>query len=137
MSENQLIEPIKQFAKQGGVIFGTCAGLILCAKSTTESTPQMVQPLNLIDIVVTRNGFGRQVDSFEVPLNIKSIGDNISAVFIRAPYIESVGEHVDILATVDNRIVMAQQDNILVSAFHPELTSDHRVMAYFISLIKH
>lgn len=136
MQENQLIDPIKSLAQQGKGIFGTCAGLILCSTTTTDltHTDKAVIPLQLIDIVVERNGFGRQVDSFEVELTVKHIGEDIPAVFIRAPYIQKIGENVEILATFDDRIVMAQQNNILVAAFHPELTPDDRIMKYFLTL---
>lgn len=136
MKENQLIEPIKLLAQQGKGIFGTCAGLILCGTSTTHSaqTDRDVIPLQLIDIKVERNGFGRQIDSFETKLTIKHIGEHIPAVFIRAPYIQEVGKNVEVLAKVNDHIIMAQQDNILVAAFHPELTHDYRVMQYFLTL---
>ena len=127
-------EPIQQFAKNHPV-FGTCAGLILCGSSITDGGEKL-KPLKLIDIAVTRNGFGRQVDSFETPLDIDSIGQQIPAVFIRAPYIDHVGEGVKILAKIDNRIVMAEHGSVLVCSFHPELPEDNRIMAYFLKKIK-
>lgn len=136
LSENDLIEPIKKFVSEGKGVLGTCAGLILCGKYTTNphDTDRQIIPLGLIDIIVERNGFGRQIDSFEVDLNISHIGQSIPAVFIRAPYITHIGSDVDVLATLNNRIIMAQQGKVLVTAFHPELTDDLRVMRYFINL---
>lgn len=136
LEENNLINPIKKFATEGKGVLGTCAGLILCGKQTTKPchTDRQIISLGLIDITVERNGFGRQIDSFEVNLDIRNIGQSVPAVFIRAPYITHVGNSVDVLATLDNRIIMAQQDNVLVTAFHPELTDDLRVMRYFIDL---
>lgn len=121
---------IIHFAKKHPVM-GTCAGLILCAKAITPDDPR-VTPLQLIDITVARNGFGRQVDSFETSLTVTDVGQEIPAVFIRAPFIESVGQDVVVLASIDNKIVMAEHQNILVMSFHPELTNDSRVLDYFL-----
>src|SRR5690606_5022520 len=104
LKRNNLLEPIKAMAQKGVPMFGTCAGLILLAKKIKDAnTPH----LGLMDVEVERNSFGRQADSFEVPLTIPSIGDEITAVFIRAPHIVSVGEQVEILATYEERIVLA------------------------------
>lgn len=130
IQEVNLYEPIREFAKKHPV-FGTCAGLILCSASITDGGEKL-KPLQLIDIAVTRNGFGRQVDSFEVDLDIKKIGKSIPSVFIRAPYIASVGKAVNVLAEYDKKIVMAEQGNVLVCSFHPELTDNKQVMEYFI-----
>lgn len=129
--QNHLFDPIIQFAKQGKGIFGTCAGLVLCGKTTTHNE---VEQLKLIDIEVERNGFGRQIASFETVLDIETIGQQIPAVFIRAPYITKVGSQVKPLAFVNHHCVMAQKDNILVCSFHPELTSDDRITKYFVQL---
>jgi len=117
---------------RGGMpIFGTCAGMILLAKEIQDN--EQIR-FNLIDIVVERNAFGRQVDSFEVDLKIEDFsGKPFKAVFIRAPYIKEVGREVKILAQFNGKIVMARQKNILVSSFHPELTNDLRVHKYFLS----
>jgi len=88
-----------------------------------------------MDVVVARNSFGRQLDSFEVELSIPSIGDDINAVFIRAPHIVSIGDNVEILATYDNRIVLAKDGQFLGCSFHPELTADVRVLQYFINMV--
>ena len=127
--QNGLFEPIKQFAQQGKGILGTCAGLVLCGKTTTHNE---VEQLALIDICVERNGFGRQINSFETKLDVKLIGQQIPAVFIRAPYIAKAGEQVEQLAFIDEHCVMAKQNNILVCSFHPELTQDNRIMHYFV-----
>lgn len=129
IKQNGLFEPIKQFAQQGKGILGTCAGLVLCGKTTSHNE---VEQLALIDICVERNGFGRQINSFETKLDVKLIGQQIPAVFIRAPYITKAGEHVEQLAFIDEHCVMAKQNNILVCSFHPELTQDNRIMHYFV-----
>ncbi|RKS85103.1 pyridoxal phosphate synthase yaaE subunit [Orbus hercynius] len=134
INQNGLFEPIKQFSRSGKGIFGTCAGLVLCAKTTTkiDNTDKSVTPLGLIDLVVERNGFGRQIDSFETRLTVNNIGDNIPAIFIRAPYIQSFSQSVTPLAYIDQYCVMAQSKNILICSFHPELTDDLRIIHYFI-----
>jgi len=117
--------------REGMPIFGTCAGMILLANKIIGN--KQIR-FNLIDIVVERNAFGRQVDSFEVELKIKDFnGEPFKAVFIRAPYIKEAGKEVKILAEFRGKIVMARQKNILVSSFHPELTEDIRVHKYFLS----
>jgi len=117
--------------REGMPIFGTCAGMILLANKVVGN--EQIR-FNLIDIEVERNAFGRQVDSFEVDLNIVNFtGKPFRAVFIRAPYIKKVGREVNILAEFKGKIVMARQKNILVSSFHPELTDDLRVHKYFLS----
>lgn len=129
IKQNGLFDPIKEFARQGKGILGTCAGLVLCGMTTTHHE---VELLELMDITVKRNGFGRQVASFEAFLDIASIGEHIPAIFIRAPYIIHAGKQVNQLAFIDDHCVMAEQNNILVCAFHPELTTDNRIMRYFI-----
>lgn len=132
LERNDMVEPIKAMAQQGVPMFGTCAGLILLAKKIRNSkTPH----LSLMDVEVERNSFGRQVDSFEVPLSIPSIGDEITAVFIRAPHIVSIGEHVEILATYEERIVLARDGQFLGCSFHPELTDDIRILEFFIGMV--
>jgi len=122
---------ITKKGKEGMPIFGTCAGMILLANKVVGN--EQIR-FNLIDIVVERNAFGRQVDSFEVDLNIENFtGKPFRAVFIRAPYIKKIGSNVKVLAKFKGKIIMAQQKNILVSSFHPELTDDLRVHKYFLS----
>ena len=122
---------IVEKGREGMPIFGTCAGMILLANKVVGN--EQIR-FNLIDIVVERNAFGRQVDSFEVDLEIEDFkGKPFKAVFIRAPYIKKAGREVKVLAEFKGKIVMARQKNILVSSFHPELTDDLRVHKYFLS----
>jgi 5'-phosphate synthase pdxT subunit len=116
---------------QGMAVWGTCAGAILIAREVVDGIPSQ-RLLALMDIVVRRNAFGRQVDSFEVDLGFDGLRDPYRGVFIRAPWIESVGEGVDVLARHDARVVAARQGGLLATAFHPELTGDPRVHRYFI-----
>ncbi|KKM11552.1 glutamine amidotransferase [Clostridiales bacterium PH28_bin88] len=128
-----LMEPIREMGRRGVPVFGTCAGLILLAKDIVGST----QPrLGLMDVRAVRNAYGRQVDSFEADLQIQEFGEEpFRAVFIRAPYIESVAPGVTVMAETDGKIVMARQGNLLASAFHPELTEDPRVHRYFLEMV--
>lgn len=112
-------------------MFGTCAGLIVLAQDIIGEDGY----LNKLNITVQRNSFGRQVDSFETELDIKGIATDIEGVFIRAPHIEKVGQDVDILCEVNYKIVAVQQGKYLGVSFHPELTDDFRVTAYFIDQI--
>lgn len=130
-----LVEPLRQFAKQGKAVWGTCAGLIFLAKDIGRNQPT----LGLMDIKVKRNAFGRQVDSFTTDLNLPVINDGpFPGVFIRAPIIESIGADVQTLCQLeDGTIVAARQDNLLATSFHPELTQDTRVHAYFLSMADH
>ena len=131
-----LMEPLKLFGQRHAV-WGTCAGAIFISNDVSRDQPL----LELMDITVERNAFGRQVDSFEADLNIPELKqatgtkDDYHAVFIRAPIIESVDADAKILASVpDGRIVAAQQGHFLATSFHPELTNDTRFHEYFLSL---
>jgi len=121
--------------KEGKPIMGTCAGMILLANKITDSD---MQTLCLMDIEVRRNAFGRQVDSFETDLVVPAIGDEpFHAVFIRAPYIEHLGNGVEALARLDDGTVVAvRQGNLLALAFHPELSHDTRLHEYFVDMVK-
>lgn len=123
MKDEKLFEPIKKAIEEGLPVFGTCAGLILLDK----------QHLGTMNITAKRNAYGRQLGSFFTTDTFKGIG-SIPMTFIRAPYIESVGEGVEVLAEVDGHIVAARQGKQLVTAFHPELDSDLRVHEYFLNL---
>ncbi|MBI4729901.1 MAG: pyridoxal 5'-phosphate synthase glutaminase subunit PdxT [Acidobacteria bacterium] len=125
-----LIEPIRARAASGMPVLGTCAGMILCARRVVDSDQPV---LGLVDITVRRNAFGRQVDSFECDLDVGGVG-RVRAVFIRAPWVESVGEGVEVLAERDGRPVAARQGRVLVTAFHPELTEDTGVHAAFLGV---
>ncbi len=128
-----LWDPIIAFAHSGRPVWGTCAGMILMAREALGGAPG--QPLlGLMDVVVRRNAFGRQVDSFEADLEVDVLGEEpFHAVFIRAPLVERVGEGVEILARLDDGTVVAvRQGNLLATAFHPELTGDERFHRYFM-----
>ncbi|WP_270517701.1 pyridoxal 5'-phosphate synthase glutaminase subunit PdxT [Megamonas funiformis] len=129
-----LKEILRQKIISGLPVFGTCAGLILLAKNIENQTNTH---LATMDITVKRNGYGSQLDSFSTNLLIPTIDKNmpIPLVFIRAPYITKTGKDVQILATLDNKIIAARQKNMLVSSFHPELTNDLRFHQYFLSMI--
>jgi len=128
-----LQEAIRRYAERGNPVYGTCAGMILLSHDVGRDQPL----LGLMRVKVERNAFGRQLDSFETGLPIPALGDEpFPAVFIRAPKIESVGEGVEVLATLDDGTpVAARQDNLLVTAFHPELTGDLRFHRYFLDLV--
>ena len=131
MREEQMIDPIKDFARDGKTIFGTCAGAILLA-CDVHNPPQ--ESLGLIDIAVERNSYGRQTDSF-IGQAETTLGEKpLEAVFIRAPRIIRTGPSVEVLSTIEGEPVMVRQDNILVATFHPELTADKRVHSLFIEM---
>ncbi|TCJ96218.1 pyridoxal phosphate synthase yaaE subunit [Volucribacter psittacicida] len=133
MRQYGFIEAIQQFAHQGKGIFGTCAGMILLAKQLMNDEPSH---LNLMDIVVQRNGFGRQVDSFQTDLRVKGLSQPVPAVFIRAPYIKSLDKNkVEILAEFEGNPVLAKQGKLLACAFHPELTSDLNILQLFLNML--
>ena len=129
-----LLEPIREFARGGRAIYGSCAGLIALARDTVEGG----QPtLGLMDIVARRNAFGRQVHSFEADLDVAGIeGGPLRGVFIRAPWIEEAGPGVRVLARYQDHTVAAEQDHLLATAFHPELMGDTRVHAYFLGKVR-
>ncbi|MGD9118128.1 MAG: pyridoxal 5'-phosphate synthase glutaminase subunit PdxT [Dehalococcoidia bacterium] len=135
MGSSHLTEEIKKLAKSGLPVFGTCAGMIVLS---TPNSDRDVEPLGLMDIIVKRNAFGRQVDSFETELDIPVLGKKpFPAVFIRAPLIEKTNGAVEILAQLaDGTIVAARQGNLLVAAFHPELTDDLRFHRYFLDMVE-
>jgi 5'-phosphate synthase pdxT subunit len=130
-----LIEPLREFARAKPT-WGTCAGLIFLARDIGIDRQPI---LGLMDIRVNRNAFGRQIDSFETDLPIAGLGDApFHAVFIRAPVITAAGPEVEVLAALDHdRIVAARQGHWLATAFHPELTADSRLHAYFLNLVNH
>jgi len=125
------LERLRALADGGFPLFGTCAGMILLARQIEGRDEPYV---GAIDIAVARNASGRQVHSFETLLNVEGIGDDIPAVFIRAPYITRLGKSVTALAEHDGHVVMARQGNVLVASFHPELTDDLRIHEYFLNI---
>lgn len=125
-------EKIVQLAKEGLPIYGTCAGMILLAKRIVDHPEQY--SFRLMDIVVQRNAYGRQIESFEVYLDVARLG-KVKAVFIRAPKIVELGKGVEVLASYENTPVLVQQGNLLASSFHPELTDDLRIHEYFVKMV--
>lgn len=132
LREVELFEPLFKAINAGLPVFGTCAGLILLAKKLSNDENVYFGVLN---VSVKRNAYGRQLGSFKTELSFNGIG-NVPAVFIRAPYVEEAGEGVEILAEADGKIVAVRQNNILATAFHPELTEDLRIHEYFVDMIK-
>lgn len=131
IDQYHFLEPIRSFSKHRP-IFGTCAGMVLLANELVDAENAHLQ---LIDIKVKRNAFGRQKDSFEADLLVKGMQKPYPAVFIRAPFVQSSSDQVEVLATYEGNIVAAKQGNILVTAFHPELTNDQRFLELFIQMI--
>ncbi|MDQ4485681.1 pyridoxal 5'-phosphate synthase glutaminase subunit PdxT [Bacillus cereus] len=127
------MEPLRTFAKSGKPMFGTCAGMILLAKTLIGYDEAHI---GAMDITVERNAFGRQKDSFEAALSIKGVGEDFVGVFIRAPYVVNVADDVEVLSTHGDRMVAVRQGPFLAASFHPELTDDHRVTAYFVEMVK-
>jgi 5'-phosphate synthase pdxT subunit len=135
-----LMEPLRAAVRDGLPMYGSCAGMILLADTVLDGRADQ-QPIGGIDMVVRRNAFGRQVDSFEADIDFPAIGPTpIRAVFIRAPWVESVGPAVEVLASVptaaDDRIVAVRSGSLLATSFHPELTGDHRVHALFADMVR-
>ena len=129
-----LMSGIRDLARDGLPVFGTCAGMILLAKKNSDSYPE---PLGVMDMTVRRNAFGRQRESFETELLIPVLGEKVfPGVFIRAPVIERVNGEIEILARLaDGALVAARQGKLLASAFHPELTGDLRFHQYFLDIV--
>ena len=135
MLDYGLAEPIRELASHDFPIFGTCAGMILLARKVTGSNS--IKPLEIMDIEVKRNAFGRQIDSFEADLSVPALGDDtFRGIFIRAPLIEKTGPDVETLCQLNNQfIVAARQGKTLACSFHPELTDDARFHSYFLKLV--
>jgi pyridoxal 5'-phosphate synthase pdxT subunit len=127
-------EPIRRFGARGGAFFGTCAGAILMAR---EARSPVQASLGLADIAVERNAYGRQCESFQASLEVPALGARpFEAIFIRAPRIVSAGPGVEILATLDGSPVLVREGRMLVATFHPELTPDARIHAYFLAMVR-
>ena len=124
-------DEIDRFYRDGGALFGTCAGAILLGKSKIENGKRF----ELIDAYLRRNAYGRQVDSFSTSVEISGMHEAFQAIFIRAPIIEQVGKSVAILAKENENPILVRSDRILLSTFHPELTEDARVHRYFLEKI--
>lgn len=128
-----LLEPLEAAIEAGLPVYGTCAGLILLAASVIDGDQPL---LGVLDVVVRRNAFGRQNESFESDLDVDGLDRPFPAVFIRAPWVEKVGSEVEVLATVGEHPVMVRQGNILASSFHPELTGDGRIHQMLLDSIR-
>jgi 5'-phosphate synthase pdxT subunit len=135
-----VLEPLRDAVRSGMPAYGSCAGMILLADRLVDAADQ--ETIGGLDIAVRRNAFGRQVDSFESELSFEGVeGPAVHAVFIRAPWVESAGENVEVLATVDEgpaagRIVAVRQGSLLATSFHPELTGDSRVHGLFVTVAR-
>jgi pyridoxal 5'-phosphate synthase pdxT subunit len=127
-----VLDPLRSMIEHGLPAYGTCAGLIFSASAVTEGTQPL---LGVLDVVVQRNAFGRQNESFETALDIAGLPEPFHAVFIRAPWVAEVGSDVEVLATVRDHPVMVRQGRILGTSFHPELTGDDRIHQMLIDLI--
>lgn len=125
---------VQAFYQGGGALYGTCAGMILLATEILDGKPEQPR-LGLLNMTVRRNGFGRQVDSLEVPLPVPLLGEpDIETIFIRAPYVVSVGPGTEALATYQDKVVMVRGERLLATAFHPELTPDRRIHQLFAAM---
>ncbi len=133
MRKYGFMDAVRQFSAEGKPLFGTCAGLIVLAN---EIEGQEDAHLQVMDMTVARNAFGRQRESFETDLEVKGIEEPVRAVFIRAPLIKRVGAGVDVLSTYKDEIVTARQGNLLAVSFHPELTDDYSLHAYFVQMVE-
>jgi len=136
-----LMEPMRDLVRAGLPVYGSCAGMIMLADRIEGGRPDQ-QTIGGIDVTVRRNAFGRQVASFEADLDMPVLGhDPVHAVFIRAPWVESVGASVEVLGRVssgpaEGRIVAVRQGHLLATSFHPELTGDVRVHEYFVEMVR-
>ena len=134
MQSFNFIQPLRELAKGGLPVLGTCAGMICLAKKVSNHD---TETLAVMDIVVKRNAFGRQIDSFKAQLAIPALGDKpFPAIFIRAPFIEKADAQVEILARLQSGVAVAsKQGKLMATAFHPELTSDFRLHSYFLRIV--
>jgi pyridoxal 5'-phosphate synthase pdxT subunit len=136
----ELVDPLRARLREGMPAFGTCAGMILLA-DRIEGGVVGQETIGGLDVVVRRNAFGRQVDSFEADLDVVAFGDAFHAMFIRAPWVEKVGADVSVVAKVASgsevgRIVAVRQAHLLATSFHPEITGDHRFHELFVDVVR-
>ena len=138
---NGLMEPLREARRAGMPMYGSCAGMIMLADRVTDARPDQ-ETIGGLDITVRRNALGRQVDSFETDMDIVGVGDEpVHALFIRAPWVESVGPEVEVLGTIETgddagTIVAVRQGPLLATSFHPELTGDHRIHTMFVEIVR-
>lgn len=131
-----MLDPLRAAIDGGLPAFGTCAGLIMLATEVLDTREDAVS-LQVLDVSVRRNAFGRQVDSFETHVPFRGIEQPVDAIFIRAPRVERVGENVDVMCTVDDgTIVGVRQGHVLGTSFHPELSEDDSVHKYFLQMVR-
>ncbi|MFF1357122.1 pyridoxal 5'-phosphate synthase glutaminase subunit PdxT [Streptomyces sp. NPDC058297] len=131
-----LMEPLRARVREGMPVYGTCAGMILLADKILDPRSGQ-ETVGGIDMIVRRNAFGRQNESFEAAVDVRGVeGAPVEGVFIRAPWVESVGARAEVLAEYDGHIVAVRQENALATSFHPELTGDHRMHALFVDMVR-
>ncbi|MET9699130.1 pyridoxal 5'-phosphate synthase glutaminase subunit PdxT [Streptomyces sp. NPDC006529] len=131
-----MLEPLRERVRSGMPVYGTCAGMIMLADKLLGGREDQ-ETLGGIDMIVRRNAFGRQNESFEASIDFAGIaGGPVEGVFIRAPWVESVGAAAEVLAEYDGHTIAVRQGNVLATSFHPELTGDHRVHAYFVDMVR-
>ncbi|MGW1883719.1 pyridoxal 5'-phosphate synthase glutaminase subunit PdxT [Streptomyces sp. NPDC001970] len=130
-----MMEPLRERVRAGMPVYGTCAGLIMLAEKILDPRSGQ-ETIGGIDMIVRRNAFGRQNESFEAAVAVKGVDTPVEGVFIRAPWVESVGATAEVLAEHDGHIVAVRQGNALATSFHPELTGDHRVHALFVDMVR-
>ena len=133
LESSWIFESLQERSIAGMPILGTCAGMILLSSKIADGRSDQ-KPLNLIDIEVRRNGYGRQINSFESDLFIEGFESSFRGVFIRAPLVENVSEKVEVIAELNGRPVMCRQDSTIVTSFHPELADDDRIHAEFLEM---
>jgi len=136
----ELFEPLRRAVHAGLPAYGTCAGMIMLADHIEGGIPGQ-ETIGGLDVVVRRNAFGRQVDSFEADLDVTGLAEPFHAMFIRAPWVEKIGQDVEVVARVASgeavgRIVAVRQANLLATSFHPEITGDHRMHALFVDIVR-
>ena len=134
LATSELFEPLAKRIDEGMAVFGTCAGMILCATDVLDGRPDQ-RSFGRIDITVRRNGYGRQLDSFEADIDVDGLGTPFHSVFIRAPLVVRVGPGVEVLAQHDGVPVLLRDRSCTVAAFHPELTDDNRLHEMFLDSI--
>ncbi|MFG2563515.1 pyridoxal 5'-phosphate synthase glutaminase subunit PdxT [Streptomyces sp. NPDC048496] len=131
-----MLEPLRERVRAGMPVYGTCAGMILLADKILDPRSGQ-ETIGGIDMIVRRNAFGRQNESFEAAVEVAGIeGGPVEGVFIRAPWVESVGARAEVIAEHGGHIVAVRQGNVLATSFHPELTGDHRVHALFVDMVR-
>ncbi|MFC9747352.1 pyridoxal 5'-phosphate synthase glutaminase subunit PdxT [Streptomyces niveus] len=129
-----MLEPLRTRVRAGMPVYGTCAGMILLAEKILDPRSGQ-ETVGGIDMIVRRNAFGRQNESFEAAVDVTGVGP-VDGVFIRAPWVESVGAEVEVLAEHGGHVVAVRQGNALATAFHPELTGDHRLHGFFTEMVR-